>query len=140
MTNRGLSVYTFDHDRQPLWRSAELEHLRCAGEVCILPGLPRDVHADHVQILVGFFSRFDGRLAGGFCAISLFLGRLAYRVTALVVLARGEAQDSALSFDPGSIQLAQGTSMTVAIVLILVGYYVCYYTGVLLRLGTPEPA
>jgi len=72
--------------------------------------------------------------------IALFVGRLAYRVTALVALARGGQQASILSLDPNSIQFVQGTSMTLAIVFVLVGYYLCYYTGVLLRLGTPEPA
>ena len=76
----------------------------------------------------------------GLAVISLFLGRLAYRVTALVALARGGEHASIFALDPGSIQFAQGTSMTLGIVFVLVGYYCCYYTGVLLRLGTPEPA
>jgi hypothetical protein len=66
---------------------------------------------------------------------ALFLGRIAYRFIVLYSTSHGVAADAS------PFAAYQRSPLTMAIFGVLVGYYVAYYSGILVRNSTlPEPA
>jgi hypothetical protein len=69
----------------------------------------------------------------GLAVTLLFLGRLLYR---FLYLANGT--NGMFRPDPGAAAAYQRSPLTVGIFAVLVGYYVLFYAGVLLRTRAPE--
>jgi len=89
-------------------------------------------------------TRFEYGLHGAFhytpnawvsaAVVSLFAGRLVYRFLALASVGRiGVERLAGITADPSTWRGVPRTEVTVAILLVLVGYYVAYYAGVLSR-------
>lgn len=80
------------------------------------------------------FLRHDGRLYyvphtySGIAVSLLFVGRLVYRLVVVYTGSRGAAPDD--RFDLDSMSMMQ-SPLTSGLVLVLVGYYLTYYAGIL---------
>jgi hypothetical protein len=99
-------------------------------------GLSVGVSIGLVGIALTRFEFIDGELffkpnaLVGAGVLSLLIGRMVYRLTVIGSIAKSFSSNGS---DPSAIPGLPGSSLTTFIVFIVLGFYVSYYLGVLIR-------